>query len=225
MRVQWRDVTLDERTRDMLAEVQALVGDRIPINPTQGSYSDGELSADTHKGGGAVDLSVRNPRPLSGAEIDEVVHAMRRVGFAAWYRTHPEWSGDPHIHGIAVDAPDLDPAAAAQVADLRRGRNGLASHGPDRHADMNLPVTTWEAYSRQEDEVTKEQIEAIAAAVLDAKVVRNRTVDDPDAKGAYFTLAQSLSLTEERSERTEGALRDVNTKLDSILAHIAAQQP
>lgn len=229
MRVQWRNVTFDERTAAMLAEVDRIVGPGIPVNPTQGSYSDGPLSGDTHRGGGAVDLSVLHPRPLSGAEIDEIVHAMRTVGFAAWYRTHPEWSGDRHIHGIAVDAPDLDPAAAAQVADLRRGRNGLASHGADRHADMNLPVTTWEAYvSRRdqlEDDVTKDDIAAITEAVLKATAVRNRTVEDADGLGAFWTLPQALSWVEERTERLEATLKDVSTKLDAVLAHIAAQQP
>lgn len=226
MRVEWRGETFDARTRDMLAEVDELVGPDIPINPTQGSFSDGPLSGDTHKGGGAVDLSVRNPRQLSGAEIDEIVHAMRLVGFAAWYRTHPEWSGDPHIHGVAVDAPDLDPAAAAQVADLRRGRNGLASHGPDRHADMHLPVTTWEDYLRrrqlEEDDVTKDDIAAITEAVLKATAVRNRTVADAEGPGAFWTLPQALSWVEERTERIEAELRALNAKLDAALA---ARQP
>lgn len=224
MRVTWRDRTFDARTRDMLTEVQALVGTAIPIHPTQGSYSDGDLSGNTHKGGGAVDLSVLHPRALSGAEIDEIVHAMRTVGFAAWYRTHPEWTGDRHIHGIAVDAPDLSEAAEDQVADLRRGRNGLASHGPDRHADMGLPVTTWEAYcsrrDNEEDDVTKDDIAAIAQAVLGAAVVRNQTVADAAAPGAHFTIPQALSWAEERTERLEGALADVNRKLDALLVHV-----
>lgn len=229
MRVTWRERTFDARTRDMLVEVQRLVGPGIRINPTQGSYSDGKLSGDTHKRGGAVDLSVLHPQALSGAEIDEVVHAMRLVGFAAWHRTHPEWSGDRHIHGVAVDCPDLHPAAAAQVADLRRGRNGLAGHGPDRHAGMHLPVTTWEDYlagrNLEETDVTKEEIAAIAQAVLRAPVVRNRTIADEDAPGAWMTIAQSLSWAEERTERIEASMKDVGRKLDSVLAYIAAQQP
>lgn len=224
MRVQWRGFTFDARTRDMLLEVQSLVGPDLPVHPAQGSYSDGKASAATHSGGGAVDLSVLHPRPLSGAEIDELVHAMRTVGFAAWYRARPEWSGDRHIHGIAVDAPDLSEAAAAQVGDLVRGRNGLASHGPDRHADMGLPVTTWEAYcsrrDNEEDDVTKDDIAAIAQAVLDAKVVRNQTVADAAAPGAHFTIPQALSWAEERTERLEGALADVNRKLDALLVHV-----
>lgn len=148
----WRERTFDKRTAAMLAEVDRLVGPNIPIHPTQGSYSSGEFSAGTHKGGGAVDLSVINPRRLTTAEINKIVRAMREVGFAAWYRTKPEWSGDRHIHGIAVGCLDLHKDAAAQVRSLREGRNGLVNNLKDRHAAMKMPVTTWEMYVAERDE-------------------------------------------------------------------------
>jgi hypothetical protein len=146
-RTVFRGVTVDKRTSAMLGEVERLVG--FHLVASQGSYHDGSLSAGTHNGGGAIDLSIR---ALTAAEITKVVRAMRTVGFAAWHRRSPEWTGAAHIHGIAVGCPDLDPSAARQVTSLRNGRNGLASNGKDRHAGMKLPVTTWEFYLAERDD-------------------------------------------------------------------------
>lgn len=150
-RVDWRGVTLDARTRDMMVEVDRLVGSTVPIHPSQGSYSNGALSAGTHSGGGAIDISVHG---LSEPQILAIVRAMRTVGFAAWWRRSPEWSGAQHIHGIAVGCKDLNPIAAQQVVALRGGYNGLGhlgEGGRDRHASMNLPVTSWERYVAKRD--------------------------------------------------------------------------
>lgn len=148
--VTWRGVELDRRTAEMCDEAARLVGPNILLDPTQGSYRGGktERSADTHDGGGAVDFSVRG---LTLAKILKVVMILRIIGFAAWYRRSPEWSGPVHIHAIAVACKDLSPGAQKQVADLRKGRNGLVNHLKDRHADMKLPVVTWEQYLAKRD--------------------------------------------------------------------------
>lgn len=164
-RVSWRDRTFDTRTRDMLVEVQRLVGDDIELIPVQGSYSDGEKSAGTHRGGGAVDLRTSH---LNGTEEDALVRAMRLVGFAAWFRFPPDF--DEHIHGIAIGCPDLDPAARDQVTQYRNGQNGLKGRGPDEGPDV--PPTTWEKYlaSREPEELfTVAQFDEIMArlTVLD----------------------------------------------------------
>lgn len=139
--VTWRGVTLDARTAAMMDEVAKRT--KAKITPVQGSYSNGSLSAGTHSGGGAIDIHVIG---YSTADILDIVHVMREVGFAAWWRRLPEWTSAQHVHAIAVGCPDLTKAAAAQVTSLRNGRNGLANNLPDRHADMKLPVITWETY-------------------------------------------------------------------------------
>lgn len=132
----------DRRTAFMFKEAVRLGG---PMRITQGSYSTGvAASAGTHNGGGVLDLSTRG---LTLPQINRRVRALRRVGFAAWHRTIADGFSD-HIHAVAVKCPDLAPLAAAQVADLRRGRNGLRGHGLDRHRGMKLPVVSWEYYKR-----------------------------------------------------------------------------
>jgi hypothetical protein len=113
-----------------------------------------EASANTHRGAGAIDLSVNG---LDTPRVNGIVKVMRQVGFAAWHRLASEGDWPAHIHGIAVDAPGLDPAAARQVAALREGKNGLANDGPDRHRNMNLPVITFEQFL-EEDDVTVEEL-------------------------------------------------------------------
>lgn len=141
-RTTWRGVVVDARTAAMLNEVDRLTSPELV--PTQGSYSTGvSASAGTHSGGGAVDLSVLGMGPTVR---DNVIRAMRRVGFAAWYRDPSEGPWGAHIHAVAVGCKDLAPAAVAQVDALRDGRSGLASNGVDRHAGLGVAVTTWEQY-------------------------------------------------------------------------------
>lgn len=161
----WRGVTLDARTALMLAEADRLVGPTVPVRPTQGCYNGGGVaaSAGTHDGGGAVDISARD---LTLGQIVKVVRALRRVGFAAWYRSPDEGPWGPHIHAIAVGCPDLAPVARRQVDALRAGRNGLASGGRDRHAWMKLPVVTWEQYLAAKDAPKPKPVRAPGSRTL-----------------------------------------------------------
>jgi len=56
-KVWWRGKKFDKTTAQALAEAERLFGKRLVV--TQGSFSNGRLSAGTHGGPGAVDLSVR----------------------------------------------------------------------------------------------------------------------------------------------------------------------
>ena len=142
MKVRVQGFLTDRRTARMFKEAERLGG---PMRITQGSYSTGvAASAGTHDGGGVLDISTRG---LSTTQINRRVRALRRVGFAAWHRT-PADGFSSHIHAVAVKCPDLAPLARLQVADLRRGRNGLRGHGLDRHRRMGLPVISWEYYKR-----------------------------------------------------------------------------
>jgi len=141
IRARFNGVTVDTRTSVMLTEAQRLWG--RTMRPSQGSYSNSvSASARTHSGGGAVDLSTTG---LTAASILNLVKWLRTVGFVAWHRT-PADGFDSHVHAIAVACPDLAPAASRQVTQARNGTNGLANFGPDPHAALNIPVTTWEQY-------------------------------------------------------------------------------
>lgn len=97
----------------------------------QGSWADGSLSAGTHSGGGAVDLSVAG---LSLDQRNGLVHHLRRRNACAWERsTRYGWTSGDHIHAIIRDEPGLSRSAAAQVAAYDDGRNGLANRGRDPH--------------------------------------------------------------------------------------------
>ena len=68
---------VDWKTRAALEEAQALLG--YPLTVVQGSYHQGvSASAGTHDGGGVVDLLAW--------DWQRKVKALRKVGFAAWYR-------------------------------------------------------------------------------------------------------------------------------------------
>jgi hypothetical protein len=140
-RVKFRGFTFDKRTADMLKEAEKL--SKTTFRITQGSYSRGRLSAGTHSGGGAVDIS---PRGMSRAQIERVVKALRTVGFAAWYRTTNEGPWANHIHGVAIGCKDSAPVAKRQVISYKNGKSGLRSNRKDRHAYMRVPFRTWEQY-------------------------------------------------------------------------------
>lgn len=149
--VLFRGKRADARSVKMIEEAERLGG---PLVLTQGAYSTSVgASAGTHSGGGVYDFSVRG---LSTAQVNRRVRALRRVGFAAWHRVPSEGPWVAHIHAVAVGCDDLAPGAARQVDALRRGRNGLANGGPDRHCAMHLPVTTWEAYRKRREQAEDE---------------------------------------------------------------------
>ena len=145
--VAFRGARFDARTRDMLREVERLVGRRLRI--AQGSYSTStSASGQTHAGGGAVDVSVKY-QGLSRGDKLAIVAAMRRVGFAAWLRPETPGVWSEHIHGEAIGCPDASKAARAQWEAYRNGYDGLAGEGgkrPDPQARLGIKPTTWEAY-------------------------------------------------------------------------------
>lgn len=148
MSTYWRGVLLDERTAAMMQEVDGLTPE-TPLDATQGSYSGGvDASAGTHSGCGAIDLAAA---ALNQWQRDNLVQAMRQVGFAAWLRTPAQSDWPYHVHAIAVqpggkhDRGCLAGAAHDQVIDYYEGRNGLASNAPD-DGPRQYVGTTWETY-------------------------------------------------------------------------------
>ena len=148
-RTEWRGVTVDLRTSQMLSEVAKLTPQSLYVHPTQGSFTTStSASANTHAGGGAVDIRTRD---LTVSERNALVVAMRRVGFAAWLRTTRQGFSADHCHAVAVqpggknDKGVLSTAAHNQVVDYYENRNGLANDGPD-DATRAFVGVTWEKY-------------------------------------------------------------------------------
>lgn len=133
--------TLNRRTYLMLLYAQELYqGPGNLLWVTQGGYSDAvEASFGTHAGGGAVDISVRHPNTYEfmESEAPKMVAALRKAGFAAWYRT-PDEGFTPHIHAIAIGDAELSEAAREQLYGQYgyfNGGNALPEEraGADKH--------------------------------------------------------------------------------------------
>jgi peptidoglycan hydrolase-like protein with peptidoglycan-binding domain len=145
----WSGVTLNVRTIRMLRTAGHLVGGRgCVLDATKGSYTGPDSSSQgTHAGGGAVDLSIRT---RCGRTVKRIVRSLRRVGFAAWFRN---WSGNQHIHAVAISDPDMSTEIAfpgwfdmrEQVVGFAQGKDGL--NGATTGA-MTRRLRTWEQFKR-----------------------------------------------------------------------------
>jgi len=141
-RIEVRGHTLNARTLAMLETAQAIYqGPGNIMRITQGSYrGDVALSFGTHAGGGAVDISIRDPNQESimlWEEAQSMVMALRYAGFAAWFRDTGDLGpqSPAHIHAIAVGDRELSAAAQKQVTGeggYFQGMDGLVPpHGPN----------------------------------------------------------------------------------------------
>jgi peptidoglycan hydrolase-like protein with peptidoglycan-binding domain len=142
----WSGVTLNVRTIRMLRAAGHRLRRGCVLDATKGSYTGPDSSSQaTHAGGGAVDLSVRT---RCGRSVKRVVRALRRVGFAAWYRN---WPGNRHIHAVAISDPDMANEIAfpgwfdarEQIVAFAQRKNGLNGATTGR---MTRRLHTWEQY-------------------------------------------------------------------------------
>ena len=126
---------VNQRTADMLRRAEDRLGYSLYV--VQGSYNAGGVaaSAGTHDGGGAIDVS-----PTSNP--NEVVRALREVGFAAWHRLPSQGPWNEHIHAIAIGDAELSSGARTQVSEYYAGQNGLANHAPDDGPRIK-PIPVW----------------------------------------------------------------------------------
>jgi peptidoglycan hydrolase-like protein with peptidoglycan-binding domain len=143
-RVQWTGKTINVRTKLMLEEADRLLTAYV-WDPylSQGSYNAGGVaaSAGTHDGGGAIDIRA-STMTANGAWL--CVQALRKAGFAAWYRTPSEGPWAAHIHAIAIGDRDMSSGARAQVASYFAGRNGLANNAKDSAPSwVGRPYPAW----------------------------------------------------------------------------------
>ena len=147
---------LSQRTLFKLQHVYNLYGGAIDITEraiTQGHYNDLEpLSFGTHTGGGVVDISVIDATTwkVLYEEIELLILAIRRAGFAAWLRDFDELNpGYPiHIHAVAVGDRDLSKAAQEQLTGQYgyfRGYSGLLqeSGNPVASTIGELIICSW----------------------------------------------------------------------------------
>jgi hypothetical protein len=121
----------------------------------QGSWSAGSKSAGTHGGGGAFDLRTWN---LTQVQRESMMYELRRRGTAAWLRGYSDGTSfDPHLHGIVMDEPGLSSEARTQVADYKKGLDGLARKGKDPYPRprvvIGFPLTQPTSQPPPEDDV------------------------------------------------------------------------
>ena len=148
--VQIGDWTINERTYAMLQHAADLYQGRIDLTGasiTQGSYHDnGAASFGTHLGGGAVDISLRDPQTYTilYGDMKHLIMALRAAGFAAWVRAPDElFPGSAlHIHAIAIGDEELSKEAQDQLTGAFgyfRGYSGVPQASgipvPDRHGE------------------------------------------------------------------------------------------
>jgi len=143
-RVVFRDgEVLNRRTIQMLEQAEAWAAKHgVPKGWAlyQGSYStDVGASANTHAGGGAIDIKT-SAVGKTARQQHVMVEALRRAGFAAWNR--PTMS-PPHIHAIAIGDREMSSDARDQVREYFAGGDGLFGSVPDPHRDIGRPLPAW----------------------------------------------------------------------------------
>lgn len=174
----WRGRRFNERTVEMLQEMERILG--FPLRYTQGSYNKSvAASGGTHDGGGAVDISVTDLRTgqlFPRVRRERIRDVGRQVGFAMWIRDPSQSDWPWHVHGIAINDAELSPGAEKQEAAYRNGRNGLKSNlvddGPRTWANM-----TWEKYLKAHPPVkappASEEEPGMALTAADQTVLTN----------------------------------------------------
>jgi hypothetical protein len=99
------------------------------------TYGDAPASVGTHcpepgkTYSAATDLA-------QGADPCGRTRKLRAQGFAAWFRTAPEFPGNLHIHAVYAGAPGLKASLQRQVASFLDGRDGLAGNRIDAHCPI-----------------------------------------------------------------------------------------
>jgi hypothetical protein len=176
----------------MLQEAARLLPD-LDLRPLQGSWSGSVgASAGTHSGAGAIDLDARR---LTTDQRVQLATVMRQVGFAAWVRGPDGWAGGFdtwHVHGIAVGATGLSPAAADQVDDYRAGRDGLARNGPDYHTRA-YARRTWEQYKAMQPEEEEMAVQAVTFFTHEGRIYEADLLT-----GTYWHIPNPQTLKDRR---------------------------
>jgi hypothetical protein len=119
------------------------VSKEATVGPSADSLARRESVPPTQTEWSVVDISIRNPANLDQVLWDEapkMTVAMRRAGFAAWYRPTGMLGPDSgaHVHAIAVGDPELSEAARRQLDGPEgyfRGLDGVPPEYQGPHPD------------------------------------------------------------------------------------------
>ena len=132
-KVQWRGVTVDQRTKSALkwAEKRYIAvapNKRKPWRFGQGSYNAGGVtaSAGTHDGGGVVDIMFAG---VPAKQRKATVKWLRKAGFAAWAREGALWGANgsnDHAHAVLRGHRTASKGAKDQMLAYDAHRDGLA---------------------------------------------------------------------------------------------------
>lgn len=129
---------INTRVQAMFHEAERL-STNMTISQGRGGAAESE---GTHLGGGVIDIRVNDNPAATNARVA----ALRKVGFAAWFRN---WSGNEHIHAVAVGDPYVaygSHRTLCQVHQFRFGGEGLSCSNSVSGTDR--PLIWWEQYQR-----------------------------------------------------------------------------
>jgi hypothetical protein len=143
-RLTCQSCTLNGRTLAMLTAAESSLKGEVAVRVIKGSYQaeSSTKGAHPHMGGGAADLSVRG---VDGLLIDKFVLALRRAGFAAWFRNRED---KPHVHAVAIGDREMAPAAQWQVKQYFLGKDGRSRMDKDPHGGLPSDLPGWVAKYR-----------------------------------------------------------------------------
>jgi hypothetical protein len=99
------------------------------------TYGDAPASVGTHCPEPGASYSAASDM-AQGADPCGRVRRLRAQGFAAWFRTAPEFPGNLHIHAVYAGTPGMKASLQRQVASFLQGRNGLASNAIEKHCPI-----------------------------------------------------------------------------------------
>lgn len=208
MSVSWRGVRVCECMPDLLDDLAAAVGPLV--EPMQGSYSGYSASAQTHAGGGAIDLGIKD---WADDDVEALLVEGRKRGLVIWRRT-PAQGFVLHAHGVVDGCPHLskpsgppNTTALWQVREYHAGRNGLAGRGRDDGPRDHVGAT-WPAYVAANPPITKTKDEEMPymirnrdGGVIYIGAVGAKVVPDADRLTVLEALGVPYGPTPDVSDR------------------------
>lgn len=212
----WRGVAVCDCLVPLLDDLAAATPTLPRITPTQGSWSTSvSASAQTHAGGGVLDISIRGWTPV---QVSTLVAEARRRGLVAWHRT-PAQGFTSHVHAVMDGCPHLSGrdrpvagTAAWQVAEYRAGRNGLAGRGRD-DGPREYVGSTWWTYSTP----TRPEVD-MPLTTADVNAIWDKTIDGvPMGDRLYFSHRRAQAAVDELA-KVRAELAVLAAKVDALTA-------
>lgn len=198
-------VTLGDKTfragRRTAAHLQATIAVFGDLHVIQPCYNDTvAASAGTHDGDGVLDVSIPD---MSWPAAEQ---ALRKLGWAAWWRHTGEWAAESrwHIHMVSLGCPGpVGIYVPGQVEDYYAHRSGLVGHVSDTSwhpPNIDSTVFDYPFWISQEDALTPEDLAKITAAV--AAIVDASWAEKP--QGSKLTRDQLLKQAQASAKSAAG---------------------